>query len=121
MGSLRDMLILRRAVSALFAAGLALGVPAAAAANASAAPAPQGVVGARHCFTKEQAPLELARQAAAVKPGHKAHLMVPVCQSTGTSRCDAPSHTLMCGQSCQDCDGMVCSQPWFSEFPCGSC
>ncbi|MDF2256156.1 hypothetical protein [Streptantibioticus ferralitis] len=113
------MMSIRRAVSALFAVGIALGVPATAVADAGAAGQPPRA--AHHCYTVEQARVELARRAAAVTPGKKVRLMVPVCQSTGTARCDAPSHTLLCGQFCQDCDGLVCSQPYFSEYACGSC
>ncbi|MEV4440766.1 hypothetical protein AB0K09_17430 [Streptomyces sp. NPDC049577] len=111
------MMSLRRAVSALFVTGLALAAPATAAADARAAgPAPT----ARHqCYTVEQARTELARRAA--EPGHRGRAMVPVCSSTGATQCDPGSHTLFCQYMCQECDGLVCSQPYFQWVACGSC
>jgi hypothetical protein len=111
---------LGRALPALFALGLALGVPAAAAQAAAAAPAVK--VQRHQCYTPDQARTELDRRtAAAAGSGEKVRVRVPVCESSGTSRCDAPAHRLLCGQWCRDCDGLVCSQPWFSEYQCGSC
>ncbi|MEU4928645.1 hypothetical protein AB0G54_19360 [Streptomyces yokosukanensis] len=113
---------LRRALPALFVLVFALGMPATTAADALAA-GPVAKVGQHRCYTREQARAELDRRsaAAAVESGKKVRVMVPVCESSGTSRCDAPNHRLMCGQWCRDCDGLVCSQPWFSEYQCGSC
>ncbi|WP_189953953.1 hypothetical protein [Streptomyces alanosinicus] len=112
---------LRRAVPALFALVFALGMPASAAADALV-PAPTAKVQQHRCYTPDQARAELDRRtAAAVASGKKVRVMVPVCESSGTSRCDAPNHRLLCGQWCRDCDGLVCSQPWFSEYQCGSC
>jgi hypothetical protein len=117
VGSHGGMMSLRRAVSALFVVGLALTAPAAAAADAGAAgPAPKAL---HQCYTVEQARTELARQAAA--PGQKGRRMVPVCQSTGGTQCDPSGHTLYCQYMCQDCDGLVCSQPYFVWSACGSC
>ncbi|MBT2385875.1 hypothetical protein [Streptomyces sp. ISL-11] len=108
---------LRRALSALFVVGLALTAPAAAATDAGAVgPPPQAP---RQCYTVEQARAELARQAAA--PGRKSRQMVPVCQSTGATQCDPSGHTLYCQYMCQECDGLVCSQPYFVWSACGSC
>ncbi|GGV03532.1 hypothetical protein GCM10010260_45380 [Streptomyces filipinensis] len=112
---------LSRALPALFALGLALGMPATAAADALAA-GPPAKLHRHHCYTPDQARTELDRRAAAaVKSGKKGRVRVPVCENSGTSRCDAPNHRLLCGQWCRDCDGLVCSQPWFSEYQCGSC
>ncbi|MEU1624932.1 hypothetical protein ABZ746_06190 [Streptomyces sp. NPDC020096] len=97
--------------------GLALAAPATAAADASVAgPAPRAQ---HHCYTVDQARAELARQAAT--PGHTGRQMVPVCQSTGATQCDPSGHTLYCQYMCQDCDGLVCSQPYFVWSACGSC
>lgn len=47
--------------------------------------------------------------------------MVPVCQSTGATQCDPAGHTLYCQYMCQECDGLVCTQPYFTWVACGSC
>lgn len=42
-----------------------------------------------------------------------------VCSSTGAVYCQAP--IWYCQYQCQDCNGLVCSQPFFRWVACGSC
>jgi hypothetical protein len=116
------MMKLRRALTALFIAGIAVLAPTLTAADAAtASPTSTAVQAPQKCYSSvEEANAALNQKAK--ESGNQGRVMVPVCfASTGQTRCNSATHTLECLMWCKDCDGLVCTQPTLRWQPCGSC